>query len=798
MPWINYFVTSLSAKGTEGHCDAAQLRSLIQKHNGSEAYHCAFDLLSENLVGGSVAEYRGIHRGAMGRVWFDFDSHDGGQLALDDARRFVAFLNVPDLDIYFSGSKGFHIGVPQGYFGIEACEDFGKRIHAIAKKLKEQFPTLDTAVFNPNRKFRAPGSKHPKTGKYKVKLNSLEGTMDSIKIVASSRPKVDISDCELRSLLNVLTDLVDSPAKNKEKVNPPKIDYTAPTGVGAFSKCGFLQFCRDEQEKVTEPQWYAALSIVARFQEGRKQCHQVSYKHPGYSVQDCNAKIDQALSESSPRTCENVSGLWDGCSRCPLYTKINSPVNIRETSFYATGKNGALIPQYRDLLTCFQSDSPYKTIADMKAVYQFRKTHYEEITPIEIKHYAETHFVPDPQEKVRQEFYNKIIANEVTKRAFFIETTANKINFGNGVLEIDSSSRTASPIKNMGTLRGHSPQFGFRGVLPYNFNPTATAPTFTWWIEDVMLGDTELIKILQEFMGYVIRGGEYKYHKALWLSGSGRNGKSTFLSVLKALIGTGNYSTLSIRQIINDKFSSADLDGKIANFSEETSPEELSDSGPFKNLTGDGELLAQKKYGDPYSFRNRAKLIMTYNEVPELRDLSPGMMSRPIIVPFEKDMTADELQDKNMKEKLLAELSGIFNWALEGWNRLETQGQFTTSEKSNLAKEKVREASCSALQWVNDYVTFLPIDSNSSNHIIIQPTELFESYKAIEGRYAYKSVKFFRRIMGHEEIKKRRRHTRNGNEYFSLMIRTRQSALKSVNDPKTIVHNDSRSFTPEY
>ena len=115
---------------------------------------------------------------------------------------------------------------------------------------------------------------------------------------------------------------------------------------------------------------------------------------------------------------------------------------------------------------------------------------------------------------------------------------------------------------------------------------------------------------------------------------------------LKALIGHGNYSTLSIKQIINDKFSSADLDGKIANFSEETSPEELSDSGSFKNLTGDGELLAQKKYGDPYSFRNRAKLIMTYNEVPVLKDLSPGMLSRPIIVPWKKDLTDESTQDR--------------------------------------------------------------------------------------------------------------------------------------------------------
>ena len=70
------------------------------------------------------------------------------------------------------------------------------------------------------------------------------------------------------------------------------------------------------------------------------------------------------------------------------------------------------------------------------------------------------------------------------------------------------------------------------------------------------------------------------------------------VDILKALIGEGNYSAISIKALMQDKFAGASLDGKIANFSEETSPQELADSGPFKNLTGDGQLFAQKKYGD--------------------------------------------------------------------------------------------------------------------------------------------------------------------------------------------------------
>jgi putative DNA primase/helicase len=239
--------------------------------------------------------------------------------------------------------------------------------------------------------------------------------------------------------------------------------------------------------------------------------------------------------------------------------------------------------------------------------------------------------------------------------------------------------------------------------------------------------------------------------------------------VLKALIGTSNYSTLSIRQIIHDKFSSADLDGKIANFSEETSPEELSDSGPFKNLTGDGEILAQKKYGDPYSFRNRAKLIMTYNEVPIFKDLSPGMMSRPIIVPFRKDLTDESAQDKNLKAKLFAELPGIFNFALEGWVRLEEQGKFSSSPLSELSKREIESASCSATRWVSEQLTFTIGETDKT----YSARGLYTAYKAWHdgsGGQAMGEMKFIKRINRLPEIKKRLRHTEKGNEYFGMRI----------------------------
>ena len=423
--------------------------------------------------------------------------------------------------------------------------------------------------------------------------------------------------------------------------------------------------------------------------------------------------------------------------------------------FYSVGPKGGKIPEYDALLKHFEKQHPFKTIADMKAVFTFEKTHYVDFTQIEIKGFAERKFEPHPEEKMRNEFLAKVLSNNIARRSFFTETTEGKVNFKNGVLDLTNDS---------GDLLPHSPDFGFRGVLPFQYDPFAECPVFESWLDNIMMGDKELIAILQEYMGYIVRGGEYKYHKALWLGGTGRNGKSTFVDVLKALIGAGNFSVISIKTLMGDKFAGADLDGKIANFSEETSPQELADSGPFKNLTGDGDIFAQKKYGDPYSFRNRAKLIMTYNNIPDLKDLSVGMLSRPLIIPFLKEIK-DEDQDKGIKQKLFKELSGIFNFAMAGWERLEQQGEFSYSSKSELALKKVKEESCGVYQWVENHVS-----ESANTETTYSPSMLYQIYTKTE-RYAFKEIEFFRRLNAHPKIMGRKKRMKYGFLYSGIDVK---------------------------
>lgn len=425
--------------------------------------------------------------------------------------------------------------------------------------------------------------------------------------------------------------------------------------------------------------------------------------------------------------------------------------NSVDHGFYFMDKSGKRKPDYRALVDHFFETHPYKYIAGMGAIYTFNGTHYDEYTQDEVKAFAEKTFVPEPEEKIRAEFLNKVKANNVERRSFFTDTTEGKINFKNGVLNLNEIS----------DLESHSEDFGFRGVLPYDYKPEAKCPVFEKWLFDVMKGDRELIAVLQEYMGYIIRGGDYKYHKALWLQGSGRNGKSTFIDVLKALIGPNNYSTISIKSLMSDKFACVGLDGKMANFSEETSPQELSDSGPFKNLTGDGELSAQKKFGDLFFFRNKAKLIMTYNTIPDLKDLTEGMLSRPLVIPFELEIK-EENQDHSIKKKLFKELPGIFNFALEGWYRLEKNNQFSFSKKSLEAKNKMTEESCYVLQWVKHRIEF-----TDNVEDCIKSTVLYDHY-ITKQRFPFAENNFYKRLNKNLQMKERKRRSAKGVYYCCI------------------------------
>ena len=127
-------------------------------------------------------------------LWWDIDKPDLSD-ALSDVRRLVTYLTqtpadsdsdsgliVPDTEsilLFFSGSKGFHVGDPIAVFGdcVKPGKAFPGQFKAAAIEIARRAGVeIDKSVYDRQRLFRCPNSKHGKTGLYKIPLSYWEIT----------------------------------------------------------------------------------------------------------------------------------------------------------------------------------------------------------------------------------------------------------------------------------------------------------------------------------------------------------------------------------------------------------------------------------------------------------------------------------------------------------------------------------------------------------------------------------------------------------------------------------------------
>lgn len=93
-----------------------------------------------------------------------------------------------------------------------------------------------------------------------------------------------------------------------------------------IAKCRQAQYAYQNQAQMSEPQWYAIVQLARRLADGRKAAHLFSHRHPGYSVEETDAKIAQLERQNiGPTTCATFKQVNPaGCAGCEL--NITSPI----------------------------------------------------------------------------------------------------------------------------------------------------------------------------------------------------------------------------------------------------------------------------------------------------------------------------------------------------------------------------------------------------------------------------------------------------------------------------------------
>jgi len=186
--------------------------------------------------------------------------------------------------------------------------------------------------------------------------------------------------------------------------------------------------------------------------------------------------------------------------------------------------------------------------------------------------------------------------------------------------------------------------------------------------------------------------------------GSGANGKSTLLEVLKAFLGRDNIASIPLQQL-SRRFTASQLFGKLANIYPDLPSEAFRETGVFKVITGGDQISAEVKYSINFqNFVNYAKMIFSANKIPETSDESDAFFRRWLLINFPNKFEGEEADTLLAKKLTTAEeLSGIFNWAIVGSRRLIKRGGFEHYETDKVRVE-YRRMSSSLLAFVEDCV----------------------------------------------------------------------------------------------
>jgi putative DNA primase/helicase len=217
------------------------------------------------------------------------------------------------------------------------------------------------------------------------------------------------------------------------------------------------------------------------------------------------------------------------------------------------------------------------------------------------------------------------------------------------------------------------------------YNPDAKSDIWEKFLSEIFCNEIEKIHYIQKVIGYAI-SGECNLEQAFVLYGpSTRNGKSTFVSTISYLLGgTGGYAKNAQPEILqlqrNKRNGAANEDlARLAGcrfVSISEPPQGMAfDVAFLKTITGRDTITARFLYANSFEFTPQFTLFINTNHLPRVLDDTLFKSDRISVIEFTRHFTASE-QDKHLKDRLISSdnLSGIFNWCLEGLRSYRTEG----------------------------------------------------------------------------------------------------------------------------
>lgn len=258
---------------------------------------------------------------------------------------------------------------------------------------------------------------------------------------------------------------------------------------------------------------------------------------------------------------------------------------------------------------------------------------------------------------------------------------------------------------------------------PVAFDDRARCPTWIRFLEQILGGDQDLVAYLQRAIGYSLTG-ETGEQVLFFLHGTGSNGKTTLLELLRDLLGDyaqqADFSTFLERRSEGPRNDIARLQGSRLVAAIEAGEGHRLAEGLVKQLTGGDTVAARFLYAEHFEFRPQFKVWLAANHKPVIKGTDHAIWRRIRLIPFTITIPEDK-RDRDLPAKLRAELPGILRWAIEGCLAWQQNGLGTPPA--------VREATETYREEMDDVGAFLNERCLQRPGERIGATALFEAYR---------------------------------------------------------------------
>lgn len=288
--------------------------------------------------------------------------------------------------------------------------------------------------------------------------------------------------------------------------------------------------------------------------------------------------------------------------------------------------------------------------------------------------------------------------------------------------EVKSSKPELIPFKNglfdveHAELIPFSPDLVVTNMIPWEYRPEAVSELVDIVLDRLSCGDAEIRALLEEVGGMCLyRDNTIGGGKAVILTGDKSNGKSTFISMLQAMLGADNVSNLDFKEL-DGKFSTAMLFGKLANLGDDISDSYKEDVAIFKKIVTGEPIKAEEKGKPPFNFKPYVKLVFSANSIPRINDSTGAALRRLLIIPLNAKFTEnDSGYDPQIRIKLSQKeaVEYFIVLSIQGLQRVLTTKKFTIPAKVQDEKDSYEKEN-------NPVLAF--IDEIGTDEIINEPT----------------------------------------------------------------------------